>query len=134
MKAKGSLGRSGHNFPNPQPDRDAFASARNALCPAFWSADDDALSQRWLTSGPLWMNTPFTLLHAGHAKFLVEGGNIVLICPDWAPELATFRALCSKSVSFGGIPLFLREGRDPCLCCHVPATLSAPSSAVPRVR
>jgi hypothetical protein len=93
------------------PDRDAFASRRNSLCPAFWTADDDAVSQPWLGESVLWMNTPFTLLRAVRAKLVVEGGNIILLCPDWAAELPTFRALSCRSVSFRGCPLFLREGR-----------------------
>ena len=65
---------------------DLFASDTNALLPAFFTRDDDALGQRWSElDGPLFGNPPFSRLDEVCEKAAEEskqGSWITLLIPD----------------------------------------------------
>ncbi|WP_165907113.1 DNA N-6-adenine-methyltransferase [Gibbsiella quercinecans] len=43
---------------------DAAASADNALCSRFWTAEEDALKQDWGAESSIWSNPPYSQIPA----------------------------------------------------------------------
>jgi site-specific DNA-methyltransferase (adenine-specific) len=60
---------------------DAAASAENALCPAYYTKEDDGLSQRW--HGVVWCNPPYSSLKKWIAKAAEAalGATVVMLIP-----------------------------------------------------
>ena len=89
---------------------DAFASTHNALFPDFWTVDDDALSKSWSQGSPLWANPPFSLLPTVLAKLEKEGGNVILLCPEWSPAAQTLLSLARARIVLPLLPLYRVRG------------------------
>tara|TARA_R110001583_G_scaffold44829_16_gene141880 strand:- start:1612 stop:2094 length:483 start_codon:yes stop_codon:yes gene_type:complete len=64
-------------------DLDAAASATNALCDRYFTEQDDALAQDWLSSQSVWCNPPYGRdLHRWMAKAYAEsrkGPTVVML-------------------------------------------------------
>lgn len=82
-------------------DLDAAATDQNALCPAWWTTEDDGLAQPW--KGRVWVNPPYSQTGKWTAKsLLIKGQGPVLavigICPPAAirgcPEAVSLIAEC----------------------------------------
>ena len=79
-------------------DRDVAASRENALLPAYWSVDDDALTQDW--TGVVFCNPPYSRCDAFVRKAAHEatkGATVVMLVPvradtGWWHEVALPRA------------------------------------------
>jgi len=96
--------------PTVVPSCDAFASPHTAQLSTFWTATDDALRQDWVGSGLLWANPPFSLLPRVLAKLRSEGGNCLLLVPEWAPALPALAALARDSFLLPPGPIFRARG------------------------
>jgi site-specific DNA-methyltransferase (adenine-specific) len=62
---------------------DAAACAENAKCPAYYTKEDDGLSQRW--NGVVWCNPPYSALKKWIAKAATEaalGATVVMLIPS----------------------------------------------------
>ena len=56
-------------------DRDCFASARNSLCTAFWTENDDALQKEWKAGETIWLNPPWSLWKKVAEKLKTSDSN-----------------------------------------------------------
>ena len=83
--------------PAAPPRLDAFAAPHNAQLPTFWSLADDAFQHDWWHDRPLWANPPFSLLARVLRKVTVEGGHLLLLAPEWCPQLPALVALSTRS-------------------------------------
>ena len=97
----------------PRPKIDAFAQPWNTLCPNWWSPVQDAFSQPWLRADPIWANPPFHFFKLIRTKISKEGAHMILLCPDWSPDLPFFKSIALSTTYLPSQPLFLREGWDP---------------------
>lgn len=97
---------------------DAFATANNAKCPAFFTKEQDALSQPWsypLQPRTVWMNPPYSRIAECLEKAYRESqkhGNVVVALvptrtnPPWWHEYAMKASeirFIERKVSFGGV-------------------------------
>jgi len=58
--------------------RDVCASAENAKCAAYWTAEDDCLTQEW--DGVNWMNPPYKTMQKFIQKAYAEREHAVTVC------------------------------------------------------
>lgn len=55
---------------------DAAASVDNALCPRFWTEEEDALKQDWCAESSIWCNPPYSQI----PSFIEHGHKAVVTC------------------------------------------------------
>ena len=83
--------------PLERPVVDAFAAPSNTQLSRFWTTREDAFRQSWHQEGPIWANPPFSLMGAVVDKIQSDGGNLILLCPEWAPQLPALMSLAKDS-------------------------------------
>lgn len=77
---------------------DAAADPENALCPKFYTAEDDGLSHSW-AGEVVWVNPPFKQIKAWLAKAVYEverNGAIVVMLLPAATETRWFRTYAAR--------------------------------------
>ena len=93
----------------PTPCVDMFADEQNARFSRWWGrCGEDAWRQDWGSlEGTGWCNPPFSVLDNVVDKCRAEGGNLILIAPDWQ-EKRYFQEMWPMSSSHSFFPVGTR--------------------------
>ena len=94
-------------------DRDCFATARNSLCTAFFTKNDDALQGEWGEGETLWLNPPWSLCRKVTAKLKKSRCTAICILPAWQRGwIRELLRISSQKMYFpAGSRIFEADGR-----------------------